>query len=120
MDIKVRPQAKRILLASALVFMATFTFRPVSAQGAKEPQSTKEQAECWDRKAEDAFGLSKGLGRLLLLREEWEEHERRMQAMAPKELEEYRNEIHRSLMRRARLQGVHVPGAEKKPAEKKK
>ncbi|MBI5491583.1 MAG: hypothetical protein HY893_01485 [Deltaproteobacteria bacterium] len=100
-----RPLTFKVLLAFALFFSSNLyagLYADVDRPAGHE--------EAWEEDAGKAFNLDKGLAGKLLLKEEWEEHKSRMEAMAPDELKEYRKEIHDSLIRRARRQGIKVPG----------
>lgn len=100
-----RPLVFKILLAFALFFSSNLyagLYADVKAPAGQE--------EAWENEAAKTFNLGKGVAGKLLLKEEWEEHKKRMEAMASDDLKEYRKEIHNSLMRRAKRQGIKVPG----------
>lgn len=63
----------------------------------------------WMEQAEETFGLGRGLGRQLMTREEWRDHQRKMQQLSPEERQSYRNEWHRKLQERAREKGLSMP-----------
>ncbi len=104
-----RPLMIGFFLASALFFSSNLYADTDQPAG---------HAEAWEEEAEKAFSLEQGLAGKLLLKEEWEEHQSRMQAMAPEDLKEYRKEIRNSLMKRARRQGIKasVGGDARNPA----
>lgn len=108
---------RAVLLSAVLIFAAAFTTGPLLAD---EAGASKEEAVeagngmmpaaiAWEEEAEAAFNLKKGLAAKLLQKEEWEEHRERMEEMTDEERAFHVKDIHRSLMRRAKLQGIRVP-----------
>ena len=98
------------LFVLGLSFGAALLSGPVTAE---EAAASKEEATAtdtsWEADAERAFALKEGLAGKLLQKEEWEEHMERMGRMTDAERDSHVKDIHRSLMRRARLQGIRVP-----------
>lgn len=63
----------------------------------------------WEEQAEKSFGVGRGVGKKLMTKEEWREHQRKMQSMTPEEKEAYREEVHQSLKERAKEKGITIP-----------
>lgn len=73
-------------------------------------EKVKEVDEAkWEEQAERSFGVGRGLGKKLMTKEEWREHQRKMQSMTPEEKEAYRNEVHAELRERAKEKGIDMP-----------
>lgn len=63
----------------------------------------------WDERADQTFGLGRGVGRQLMTQEEWVEHRQKMQSLNPDERDRYRAEWHTKMVERARERGITLP-----------
>ncbi len=77
-------------------------------KAAEEKVKEVDEAK-WEAQAEKSFGVGRGVGKKLMTREEWREHQRKMQSMTPEEKEAYRKEVHQSLKERAKEKGITMP-----------
>ena len=75
---------------------------------AEEKVKAVDEAK-WEEQAESSFGVGRGVGKKLMTKEEWREHQRKMQSMTPEEKEAYRKEVHQSLKERAKEKGIAMP-----------
>lgn len=102
-----RLNVKTLIKSMALAALLLSAYPPDGSaivEKGERPEVSEEMS--WQREAEEAFDLREGLGGKLLLKEEWDEHKKRMAQMGPDELEAHKKDIHRSLMRRAKRQGL--------------
>lgn len=100
------------VIVLGFVFLSTFAFAQSQEQAQQKMQSS------WEEQVENSFGLDRGLGRLLMSQEEWQEHHRAMQQMTVEEREQYRQEIHSKLTERAKERGITFPDKPRQPCIK--
>lgn len=75
----------------------------------KKPWEADKKSN-WEKDAESAFGLSKGLGKRLMSEGEWREHRHRMQLMSENEKKRYQGTVKQDILKKGRDSGIPLEG----------